>query len=53
VLQGWTQKEAAEWYGIGWRAWQRWEAGERAIPLPLVLRILDETHYLVENGRPD
>lgn len=44
-LRGWrkrvklTQKEAAKWYGCTERAWQRYEAGDRRVPLPLFLAI--------------
>lgn len=24
-LRGWTQQEAADWYGVSVRSWRRWE----------------------------
>lgn len=39
--RGWTQREAAEWYGCSSRAWQRYESGEAAVPEPLAKRIAD------------
>lgn len=35
-----TQAEAAEWWGCTVRAWQRYEAGDRRVPKPL----LNEMH---------
>lgn len=35
----WTQREAAEWYGVAERTWRRWEHGERQAPTPLLKRI--------------
>ncbi len=40
-FNGWTQAEAAAWYGCAARTWRRYELGERPIPLPLLLRIRD------------
>ena len=40
IRWGWTQQEAADWYGVGKRAWQRWEGGERGIPLALLKAII-------------
>lgn len=34
-----TQVEAAEWYGCTERAWQRYEAGDRRVPTPLLKEI--------------
>lgn len=36
---GWTQEQAAAWYGCSERSWRRYETGERAVPLPLLLRM--------------
>lgn len=38
---GWTQRDAARWYGCSPRSWRRWELGERAVPLPLIKRIAE------------
>lgn len=38
--RGFTQREAAEWYGVTERTWQRYESGERSVPRPLLRRIL-------------
>jgi DNA-binding XRE family transcriptional regulator len=32
---GWTQVEAARWFGVHKRTWGKWERGERGVPLPL------------------
>lgn len=37
--KGWTQEQAADWYGCTVRSWQRWEAGDRRVPGPLLKRI--------------
>lgn len=37
---GWTQQQAADWYGCSKRQWQRWETGEADVPLPAVKAIL-------------
>lgn len=37
---GWTQRRAAQWYGVNERQWQRYEAGDAAIPLTLVKRMI-------------
>lgn len=37
--RGYTQTEAAEWYGVSLRQWQRYEDGDHAVPKPLTLRI--------------
>jgi transcriptional regulator with XRE-family HTH domain len=37
-LKRWTQKEAAEWYGVSERTWRRYETGE-IVCLPLLKRI--------------
>lgn len=39
VRRGWTQEEAAGWYGCDVRSWQRYESGERRVPAPLLRRI--------------
>jgi DNA-binding XRE family transcriptional regulator len=41
VRPGWTQKQAAEWIGVSWRTWQRWEAGATLMPEWAVRRICD------------
>lgn len=38
--RGWTQAEAADWYGCSTRSWQRYESGSRRIPRPLALQIV-------------
>ncbi len=40
MRDGWTQDQAAAWYGCSKRQWQRWESGEAAVPLPAVKAIL-------------
>jgi len=40
---GFTQKEAAKWYGCTERSWQRYEAGDRPVPTPL-LHAIDRRH---------
>lgn len=37
--RGWSQAKAAQWYGVTPRSWQRYEAGDRPIPMPLLNRI--------------
>ena len=37
---GWTQAQAAEWYGVSERQWARYESGESGIPLSLVKRMI-------------
>lgn len=39
TMPGWSQETAAKWYGCSIRQWQRYEAGETPVPLPLVRRI--------------
>ena len=34
--QGWTQAEAAAWWGCDERTWRRYELGERTVPKPLL-----------------
>ncbi len=34
--QRWSQARAAKWFGVHERSWQRWELGERGVPLALV-----------------
>ena len=41
--RGWTQPEAARWYGCDVRTWRRFERGETPIALPLQRRIADVT----------
>lgn len=41
--RGWTQQQAAEWYGSSREAWQSWELGRRPIPRPLAIRIVAES----------
>lgn len=36
---GWTQEEAAAWYGCTRQAWSLWELGDRPLPRPLLLRL--------------
>lgn len=38
--KGWTQEEAAEWFGCTARSWSRYETGARKTPQPLVNRIM-------------
>lgn len=38
-IRGWSQIQAAKWYGCSVRQWQRFESGECEVPLPLVRRI--------------
>lgn len=33
---GWSQEEAAAWYGVTEGAWRHWENGRRKIPRPLI-----------------
>jgi transcriptional regulator with XRE-family HTH domain len=35
--RGFTQQQAAEWYGVTERSWQRYESGERPVPRPLLI----------------
>lgn len=37
--KGWTQEQAAAWYGCKVRSWGRYETGARDTPLPLLNRI--------------
>ncbi len=37
LLRGWTQAQAASWYGVGERTWRRWEA--EGAPAHLLNRI--------------
>ncbi len=39
-----TQDEAARWWGVTTRTWQRYEAGVSAIPAPLAKRLRQEKH---------
>jgi DNA-binding XRE family transcriptional regulator len=41
-VSGMTQRQAAKWYGCTERSWQRYEAGHRSVPLPLLARIHDK-----------
>lgn len=42
VAQGWTQEEAAKWYGVHERTWRRYELyGPMFVPNKLNLRIQD------------
>lgn len=56
---GWTQRRAAAWYGCSEREWQRYEAGEINIPLPLVKRMIayetsfDQTVDRIFDTTPD
>jgi DNA-binding transcriptional regulator YiaG len=34
-----SQVEAAQWYGVNPRTWQRWESGRTAVPLPVQRRL--------------
>jgi hypothetical protein len=36
---GWSQEQAAKWYGCGVRQWQRYESGESPVNLRLVRRL--------------
>lgn len=38
--RGWTQAQAAKWWGVSVRSWRRWETGASPIPTPLAARIL-------------
>lgn len=40
--RGWTQAQAAEWYGCSEDAWRSYEIGRRPIPRPLMLRLADD-----------
>ena len=40
--KGWTQAEAAEWYGCATRSWRRYELAERPVPKPLLNRIKEK-----------
>jgi DNA-binding XRE family transcriptional regulator len=35
----WTQKQAAEWYGVSRASWTHWESGRYPIPMPLIRRL--------------
>lgn len=53
----WTQAQAALWWGVSRRTWQRYEDGSTTeLPRPLVIRIENPSHdvtYLVDkNGAP-
>lgn len=40
LQKGWTQQQAAEWYGVNVRTWRRYELqGDRPIPRRLWLRL--------------
>lgn len=39
IKRGWTQEQAAAWYGVSHRQWQRYENGKTPVPLHLVRRI--------------
>jgi hypothetical protein len=40
--KGWSQQQAADWYGVSKRQWQRWEAGTTPAPRPLINRLADD-----------
>lgn len=37
--RGFTQRQAARWYGVTERSWRRWENGEVRTPRPVVRRV--------------
>lgn len=37
--RGWSQAEAADWWGCSERQWRRYETGESRVPSPLLKRI--------------
>ena len=39
-VSGWSQAQAAEWYGGKTRTWRAWEKGELPVPVPLVKAIV-------------
>lgn len=39
IVQGWSQAQAAAWYGCGERTWRRWE-GTAIVPLPVLNAVL-------------
>lgn len=41
--KGWTQEQAAGWYGVSARTWRRYECAEVRIPKPLSNRIAATT----------
>ena len=38
--RGYSQQDAASWYGVTERTWRRWEAGEVRVPKHVRRRIL-------------
>jgi hypothetical protein len=42
--RGWTQEQAAAWWGCTKRTWQRYESGDLPIPDPMDTRIRDPYH---------
>ena len=40
ILQGWSQPEAADWYGCAVRTWRAWELGRHPVPVPVVKAII-------------
>lgn len=40
LRRGWKQRQAADWYGVKLRSWQRYESGDRSVPEPLAKRIV-------------
>lgn len=36
----WTQRKAADWWGVSIRQWRRYENGATPVPVPLLKRIV-------------
>lgn len=43
AMVGWTQADAAAWYGCSERQWRRWENGETPIPVHVIRRLAQWT----------
>jgi transcriptional regulator with XRE-family HTH domain len=39
LARGWSQRQAAEWYGCSTEAWRSWEGGRRPIPAHVARRL--------------
>lgn len=37
--RGWTQAQAARWYGVSVRTWRRWERDEIRVPARVLKRL--------------
>lgn len=42
-----TQSQAAEWWGVTEREWQRYESGAVPVPMPLLKRLASEIEPVI------